>query len=454
MAALSFLQTTAPIIELVNSSRARKANADLRLKFYRDRQVDDLREQIARRWSTPDDFRMFFINVVKKITDKRAMVYAGTPWRSFEGMNQDAGEALYRSMGANVILKKANRLCKLCKTVALQVAWNGRRPTLAVVTPNILDAIHEGDPENPTRLVVTHTGFREQETTYSDWTAATWRKLDYRGHPLPTPGNPDGVNPYGILPFVPLFDSAPDDEFFLHGGDDLVEAQRAINVALANLWRAIELQSHGQAWAAGLPAGDVVRAGPDRTIALPENGTFGFASPNTPIEGVLEAIEFLVKQTAVANNLAANVFELDSKAESGAAKQAESRDLMEARADDIELWRVYEDRLFEVVKHVVNTHEPGTIPEDATVRVDFGEVDEGVDELSRLNVYKLRMDLGIWSAVDALMADNPDIRTREEAMTVLSERAMETDRLNIRSEEDELDLAAAMLPSRRQEDDE
>lgn len=422
---MDFVRSSDPVLSLVQRSSTRKAAAALRLKFYQSRQTDDLLEQIKKRWSNPDDFRLFSINIVRKIVDKRAAVYLGTPYRTFEGMKQEDGAALYQAMGANVILKKANRLTKLCKTSCLQVRWNGVRPALAVVTPNILDAIIDGDPENPSRLIVTHLGATPQETTYSDWTDTTWRRLDYRGHTLPVPGNANGVNPYGILPFVPLFDYAPDDQFFLVGGDDLVEAQQAINVALTNLWRAIEMQSHGQAWAAGLPASDVLRSGPDRTISLPTDGKFGFAAPETPIEEVLAAIEFLIKQTAVANDLAANVFEIDPKAESGAAKEAENRDLTEARADDIELWRAYEARLFEVIKRVANTHAPGTIPEGATVRVDFGDP-ESLDEATRLKNYQSRLDMGIWSPVDALMADNPDIRDRNAAMTILQERRDET----------------------------
>ncbi|MCW5703779.1 MAG: hypothetical protein KIT82_14505, partial [Bradyrhizobium sp.] len=303
-------------MDLIEQSRARKANAELRLKFYQSRQNDDLFEQIKRRWSSPEDFRLFCINIVRKIVDKRAAVYMGAPYRTFDGMDQNAGSTLYQSIGANVLLKKANRLTKLCKTACIQVGWNGTRPTLAVVTPNILDVVYDGDPENPSRIIVTHPGARAEQTTYSDWTATTWRKLDYRGQAIAIPGNPDGVNPYGALPFVPLFDYAPDDQFFLPGGDDLIEAQRAINVALVNLWRAIEWQSHGQAWASGMPAGefmDALKFGPNTAINLPENGKFGFAAPETPIDRILKAIEFVIKQTAVANDLAANIFEIDPK---------------------------------------------------------------------------------------------------------------------------------------------
>lgn len=414
--------------DIVRASTARKQKADMWLRYYHDAQTDELLELIKRRWSRPEDFRLFSVNIVRKIVNKRAMVYKTAPVRTFDGWDQAAGEALYAAMGANVTLKKANRLTKLLKTTMLQVRWNGTGPALALVTPNVLDVVAD-DPESPSRVIVAHRPatndglvYREAAVTYSDWTVDEYFRRDYLGRAIPVAGNPGNENPYRVLPFVPLFDHAPDDLFFLPGGDDLIDAQRAVNVALVNLWRAIELQSHGQAWAAGIPAGDAIRTGPDRAVTLPENGKFGFAAPQTPIEDVLKAIEFLVKQTAVANDLAANVFELDSKAESGAAKLAESRDLLEARQDDIELWRVYEARLFEVVKRVVNTHLPGAIPEGATVSVDFGEPASGLSETERLDAYQRRVDLGIWSPVDALMADNQDIRDRAAALAELQRR--------------------------------
>lgn len=416
-----------PILKIVEKSKARKADADLRLRYYHSCQTEDLAALIKARWSSPEDFRLFFINIVRKIVDKRAAVYVDAPYRNFEGMSQDVGAAIYAAAGANTIFKKANRLTKLCKTACLQVGWNGSRITLSTVTPNILDVVYD-DPENPTRILVTHPGERYEDTTYSDWTATTWQRLDYRGRAIPITGNPSGVNPYGVLPFVPLFDHSPDDQFFLRGGDDLIEAQRAINVALVNLWRAIELQSHGQAWASGMPTSEfleLLKTGPNQMINLPENGKFGFAAPETPIEGVLKGIEFLIKQTAVANDLAANVFELNPRAESGAAKQAESRDLIEARADDVELWRVYETRAFDIIKRVVNTHQPGTIPEAARISVDFGDMPESLADTARLNNYQQRLDLGIWSPVDVLIADNPDIRSREDAMKLLQKRREE-----------------------------
>jgi hypothetical protein len=424
-----------PTMTLIRASAARKTRQERWLKLYNDQQAEELLAAIRQRWSRPEDFRLFGINIVKKITNRRAAVYQGSPRRVFDRFDQAKGEALYRAISANAVLKKANRVVKLLKSAALQVGWSSNGPSLSLVPPHALDVIAD-DPAHPARILVTNRPtvggpFPERDVFYLDWTATTLVRRDYAGRQKYNPGNPSNVNFYGALPFVPLFDAVPDDSFFLPGGDDLIDAQLAVNVALANLWRAIELQSHGQAWASGVPVGSSIAVGPDRAVTLPTDGKFGFAAPGTPIKDVLSAIEFVVKQTAVANDLAANVFEIDPKAQSGTAKIAESRDLLEAREDDLELWRGYESRLFDVLKRVVNTHLPGTIPENATVRVDFAEVREPLSDKERLDGYQQRLDMGIWSPVDALLADNPDIGDRDFAITLLAERRDERSALGV-----------------------
>jgi hypothetical protein len=427
----NFMKSNDPVLALVKASAQRKARADKWLAYYADQQSDETYRLIARRWSEPEAFRIFTLNVVKKVVNKRANLYRLAPRRSFEGWSQEAGDALYRAANADVVLKRASRLTKLMKSTALQVGWRDADagPTLSVVTPNILDVIYD-DPEFPARMIITRRAAVEADVTYTDWTAGTFTVRDYRGNPVSVPGNPNGVNPYGVLPLVPLFDTLPDDEFFLPGGDDLIETQEAINVALSNLWRAVELQAHGQAWATGVPAGEALNVGPDRAITLPDGGMFGYASPNAPIGDILEAVQFAMRQVAATNDLSADVFDLDRNSESGAAKHVEQIDLREARQDDIALWRTYEARLWEVLKVVVNTHSPGTIPANATMRVDFAEMQESLTETERLTNARTKVDLSVWSPVDVLMAENPDVyATRADAFAELMSRKAETDQL-------------------------
>lgn len=439
MAVLNFKTPSAfdtSFLKWVKASAPRKRAANERLSLYLDEQSEDTMRLIAEKWQ-PDalkSFRAVSVNIVRKIADKRATVYKRAPRRSFEGWDQDKGEALYSAIGANVILKKANCMTGLFKTAMLQVIWNDAKaaPRLCILTPNILDVEHNGFPEDPIRVAITNAASKETEVTYSDWTADGYSRKDYRGYPIANDGNPGNVNPYGILPFIPLFDRFPESDFFLKGGQDIVDAQRAVNVALSNIWRATELQAHGQPVTTGVSESDafsgqynLTGGGPTRAITLPVGADFKYAAPDAPVEEMLRAVEFLIKQTAVANDLAANVFELDSKAESGAAKIADSRDLIESRADDLDLWRRYEAQLFDVIKVVSNVNVPGSIPETARLTVDFAEIDETASDSDRLQSYRDRLDMGLWSQVDALLADNPDIRTREDALRTLQERREE-----------------------------
>lgn len=417
------------VVRIAQESRQRKDECAKRLKYYHDEQADETYRLIGQRWSQPEKFRLFSINIVKKITNRRATTYRIAPRRTFNGLDQAKGEAIYRAMNADGVLKKASKLTKLTKTTALQVGWSDslQAPTLNVITPNILDVQHNGNPESPHRIIITHDATKAENVHYSDWTATSYARLNFRGARQAIDGNPSGVNPYGILPFVPLFDRLPDDEFFLNGGDDLIEAQDAVNVGLANLWRSVEMQAHGQPWVTGISANERLESGPDRAIILPQGATFGFASPNAPITDILAAIEFVLRQVAATNDVGADVFDLSKRAESGSAKHAERLDLKEARQDDIALWRAYEHRLFEVVKRVVNTHQPGTIPDDATLSVDFAEISDNLTEAELLDNVKAKIELGIWSPVDALITLNPDgYPDRAAAQNELARRRDET----------------------------
>lgn len=416
------------VVRIANASRSRKDDCSRRLRYYFDEQSAETLKLIARRFQRPEQFRVFPINVVRSITNRRANTYRIQPRRTFTGVDQAAMDALYRAMNTDAVLKKASRYTKLCKSAMLQVGWDEATsaPTLNVLTGNVLDVLYT-DPERPERVMITHGATRAEDVTYSDWTATTFNRLNFRGTPRRIAGNPNGVNPYGILPFVPLFDRLPDDQFWLPGGNDLIEAQDAVNVALANLWRSVESQAHGQAWATGLSANEVLQFGPDRAIALPQGGQFGFASPNSPITSILSAIEFVLRQTAATHGVGSDVFDLSKVAESGSAKHAGRIDLKEERLDDIAMWRVAEARLFEVLKAVVNTHRPGTIPEGATVALDFAELQDQLTEAEQLENTRAKIELGLWSSADALMALNPDgFPDREAAVRELQRRRDES----------------------------
>ena len=417
-------------LDLIRNSEARKLRAAEALAFFDDGQDEATLAMIRRRFASPESFRVFHLNIVKKIVSRRATAYQTPPTRTFEGWDQAEGARLYLDANIDAVLKRASKLTKLHKTTALQVVWTEESGLqVRVLTPNVLDAEWD-DPEHPYRMVVTHAASNPANTTYSDWTATGFKRRNAHGHVLPNAANTANVNPYGVLPFIPLFDRLPDADFFLPGGDDLIGTQKALNVGLVNLWRAVELQSHGQAVAKGLPVGDPIATGPDKVILLPKDGAFSYEAPHTPIPDILSALEFLMRSTAATNDCTADVLDLSKTAESGSAREAQRIDLKEARLDDIALWRGYERRLFEIIKRVVNTHRPGTIPETATIRADFAELQDHMSEAEVLENLKAKAELGVSSPVDAIMALNPDgYATREDAYSELQRRKQETQEL-------------------------
>lgn len=425
---LKLFTRSSDVIRLVESSEDRKKKIDDRLRYYWDDSQSEAYRIIAQRFSRPEQFRVFSVNLVRAIVDKRAGTYRLPPRRTFTGMDQTAGDDLYRAMNADAVLKKASRYLEVCKTVCLQVGWNNATgtPTLNVLTPNVLDVV-ASNPEHPERTVVTYPADRHEDRRYADWTPNGFKLLDWRGAPLSIVGNPNGANPYGVLPFVPWFDRLPDDSFWLPGGDDLFSAQDAVNVALSNLWRAVEHQAHGQAWASGISANEALQFGPDRAIALPQGGQFGFASPNAPIASILSAIEFVLRQMAATYGVGSDIFDLSKVAESGSAKHAGRLDLKEVRQDQIAQARVMEGQLFNVLRAVANVHAPGTIPDGATIGVDFAEQQDQLSEAEALENARAKQELGIWSPVDALMASNPDgFPDRQSAFAELSRRRDES----------------------------
>jgi len=436
---LSFLRSTVglsktrgqQLVELAQSSKSRKDDAALRLAFYHDEQKTELLKDLAKQFRQPEKFQLFFLNLVKKVVNRLAVVYKEPPTRSLiTGTERDQTIAaqLWQKSLIEVKLKKANRYTKLLKTCLVRVAWRDGAIQYDLVTPNVVDVTYE-IPESPQEILITRPSQskRPEDTTYAYWSPLEHFILDARGNVLPNLDNPENVNPYGVLPFVPFFDADPGDTFFLPGGDDLITAQKAINLKCVDLLRNIQLQAWGQPWAKGL---GVTRLdfGPETAINLPKDGDFGYAQPQAVISEVVEAIDYFVKQLAITNNLPGATFATDPVEASGVAKLVDTVDLCEARQDDVELYRVYEAKLFEVTKAVWNYHNPNNpISESATLGIDFADLDAPQTETERLDAIKRRIDLGIWSVVDAMMDENPDLKTRDDAIRELEQRRIEND---------------------------
>lgn len=397
----------------------RKDDQEKRLDYYMDGQLAYVQQAIADRYDAPEEFQPVFFNIVKKIIKNLALVYIEPPKREVEGFEQDKAlfDELARDCELSQVMKDASKLCKLLKTVLIRPVWRNGGLELDIIPPHLVDVETGDSPKDLKEVLITHypESGRTEETTFTHWTPKRIATLDWRGSKVT-----EEPNPYGILPFVPLWDGRPLDTFWLQGGDDLIAIQDALNLELTELLHTLRLQGFGIPWIKGGDLGAVIGFGPGRAVGVPEGGDFGFAAPDAPIEAVVKVVDFMVKQAAITNGLSAASMSIEAQDESGLSKLVGNRELMEMRADDVELWRGYERRVFDVARTVWNYHNPGRkLSEGASLKVDFYDLAAPISEAEKRANWEADLAMGVISPVDVLMERNPDLKTREDALECL-----------------------------------
>ena len=173
----------------------------------------------------------------------------------------------------------------------------------------------------------------------------------------------------------------------------------------------------------GMGTLDTVKASPGTFVVLPtdQHSEIGFASPEAPIKEVWETIQAIIQQTAIANGLSAHSLTAEPVSESGISKIVSNNELMEKRQDDIDLWRRYETRLFEILKLVWNAHNPGKkFSDKADLAVDFAEIRQPSQDIEQSEKWQTLIDAGQTSPVDWAMQRNPDF-SREQAIEYLKQ---------------------------------
>ncbi|MFZ2634123.1 MAG: hypothetical protein WAX48_21305 [Desulfosalsimonadaceae bacterium] len=413
-----FKQLNMEIDQAANTTR--KTNTAKRLDFYHDNQLDYISDHIATIFSNPDAITPCFVNVVKKVINTLAAVYARDAVRELKGAEKDVEtfQAICQSSGLSVKMKAASRYVKLCKTVLIRPVWRKGAIDLDILTGDVLDVATGDTPEDLQSVMITHypESGKQDEIEYSFWTDTEFKRLDYRGNVIQ-----EEVNPYGVLQFLPLFDRCPTSDFWLSGGDDLINIQEAINEKLTDLLYIIRMQGFGVGWIKkSKQSGASIGVNPGTLIELPEDGAIGFESQKAPIKEILSAIDFLIAQVAVLNGLSASSLSTKTVRESGLAKVAGQRELEELRRDDIILWRRFEQQLFELIRVVWNVHNPAKKISDAAVlNVDFYDPKPEISPKDQAETWDSLIKLGVLSPVDVAMERNPELRTRDEAIESL-----------------------------------
>jgi hypothetical protein len=415
------------------ANTARKRETAKRLDFYFSEQLEYLEAQLAELFSDPSSMVRCHLNLVRKIINQLAQVYRTPPARTIEG-GSDKDKTIYKEImeqcQIDTRMKVASRFAKLLKTILLRPVWRNNRLDLDILTGDFVDVITGDTPEQLLEVLITDYGpsGKIEDVTFSHWTAESWRRLDHNGNILE-----QAENPYGVLPFLPVFDYPPTGStFWLPGGSDLFSIAEAVNLKLTDLLHLLAQQSFGVGFIKGSSGGANLRVDPGTMIELPENGEIGFRSQEAQIGEVVNAIDKLVKWACVSQGLSAASMSTDlSDRQSGYAKTIDLLEMSESRQDDLPLWRNYEKQLFQLMRVVWNTHNPTKkLSDSCTLAIDFSDPRPAASPKEQAEAWDMQLAMGVISPVDVCMSLNADFQTREDALAHLLKLKEETQALN------------------------
>lgn len=445
-----------------DNSRMRRASMKKRIDYYQGKQLTYLDELLDTQFKMPDRLKLQkeFYNVTEMIINELAVLYSMPPKRELCECEDEDAESIYKDIitkgKLDAAMATANKYAKLCKVVLVRPVWR-EKIEYDIYTPNMFDVIQ--DPQNPTKPIgIVYSNqidmvwskplneddkrtkldpFSLPNTIFYVWTKESHFAFTYAMNKsseiiiemIKNENNPDNKNPYGVLPFVAIYDGVPTDGFFVEGGDDLINCNEINNVKLVEKNHLTKMQSFSipvrkgadntkdelvldPSMVVDLPADDDMRKGVD----------FRFVSPEAKIAEIEADLEGRLRRLAIKHKLNPDMFVASGNRSSADSLQMQAYYLGKIITADKPLYACYEKELFEVTRTVYNYHSDiDQLPEECELFIDYKDIEVPMtieqEDAHNTILYSNKLI----SRADWLMKENPDIKDKDQAMEKLAE---------------------------------
>lgn len=232
--------------------------------------------------------------------------------------------------------------------------------------------------------------------------------LDEHGVKISVEGNPDDINPYGILPVVFSHRYPPIRDFYVGNASDVVACDLAVNVANFEMQICQKYSAMGIKYVTGIDSGSDIRLGPDKIIYLPSDATFGVTNSGGSLVEIIDATRFLVESTLNNNHIRAKYARDDSgNAPSAMALsiiELESLDEKVAVTEDI--WRPWEHRRYAVDRRIIDVETGVDVGKD--YKVDFLDPNYALTPESEIAYWSWMFDRKLAEPIDWYDFKNSD----------------------------------------------
>lgn len=351
-----------------------------------------------------------YINLVRNIISRRALVYQQSPVRYNDKYNEVLG-------GFDSFMKQFEQLTYLLGTEALYTHWDDTNKELKYRPIHFFVPFFKPNEDDPFAIMYqaeSQLMARTEDAQYMFWSKDT-DDMEGKHFMISSRGKitsvvPDDRNPYGdIIPFNIAHRHPYTRDFFREGASDLVDGMRSINIMLTELALHGRFQL-GQPLFTGLDTEQRITMGQDKAIVLPEGANFTYASPSADINGMIESTKYMVDSIAQANNVRINW--TDKASESGLSKKMSELDLMDAlRSDTEQIYRPFEKQQFEIAKRICEVS--GGINLGDQFSVDFSEREIPMSQQEEIQYYTWAFANNLETRQSYLRKKNPDLQEEE-----------------------------------------
>tara|TARA_R100000329_G_scaffold99046_1_gene81811 strand:- start:5802 stop:7133 length:1332 start_codon:yes stop_codon:yes gene_type:complete len=351
-----------------------------------------------------------YINLVRAIISRRALVYQEAPVRYNDKYNEVIGDF-------DSFMKQFEQLTYLLGTEALYTHWDDNAKKLKYRPIHFFTPFFRPNEDEPFAIIYqaeSQLQARTEDAQYMFWSKDT-EDMEGKHFCISSKGKITSMiegdrNPYGdVLPFNIAHRHPYTRDFFREGASDLVNGMRSVNIMLTELALHGRFQL-GQPVFTGLDTEQRISMGQDKALVLPEGANFNYATPNANVQAMIESTKYMVDSIAQANNVKINW--TNSQQESGLSKKMSQLDLMDSLRSDIEqIYRPFEKEQFKIAQRICEVS--GGINLGDQFSIDFAEREVPMSQDEEIKYYDWAFQNNIETRQSYLRKKNPDLQEEE-----------------------------------------
>ncbi len=351
-----------------------------------------------------------YINLVRNIISRRALVYQQQPVRFNDKYNDVIGDF-------DSFMKQFEQLTYLLGTEALYTHWDESEKKLKYRPIHFFVPFFKPNEDEPFAIMYqaeSQLQARSEDAQYMFWSKDT-EDMEGKHFMISSRGKITSIvdgdrNPYGdVIPFNIGHRHLYTRDFFREGASDLVDGMRSINIMLTELALHGRFQL-GQPVFTGLDTEQRITMGQDKALVLPEGANFSYATPNANVQAMIDSTKYMVDSIAQANNVRINW--TNKGQESGLSKKMSEIDLQDALRSDIEqIYRPFEKQQFRIAQRICEVS--GGINLGDQFSIDFAEREVPMSADEEIKYYSWAFQNDLETRQSYLRKKNPDFREEE-----------------------------------------